>query len=351
MAALPSRVKLVDVGPRDGLQNEKQPVAGRGQDRAGAPPAGGRPEGDRGHQLRLARSGCRRWPTTPQVMAGIAAQARRALLGADAEHEGLRGGAVGAAAWPDEVVVFGAASEAFSQRNINCSIAESIERFRAGRRRGARARASRCAARSRARSAARTRARSRPTRSSAWCALMKEIGVRALRRRRHHRRRHAAAGAGGDGARAEALSRSSEVSGHFHDTYGQALANIYAALELGIATFDASVAGLGGCPYAKGATGNVATEDVLFMLERAGHRDRHRRSTAGRCRRRSSPACSAGSRCRARRTRCSPSGPRRPRRRRPTAPEHGAAGGSPPTSRRTPARSRSRRHDRCRSKW
>ncbi len=76
-----------------------------------------------------------------------------------------------------------------------------------------------------------------------------------------------------------------EVSGHFHDTYGQALANIYACLELGVHTFDTSVAGLGGCPYAKGATGNVATEDVVFMLDGLGIDDRHRPRRAGRCRR------------------------------------------------------------------
>ena len=173
------------------------------------------------------------------------------------------------AEWPDEIVVFGAATEAFSQKNINCSIAESIERFRPVVA-AAQRRASRCAARSRARSAARTRARSAPTRSSASSRLMKEIGV-------DHCGVADTIGVGTPKRVQAAMERAlralipiAEVSGHFHDTYGQAIGNVYASLEVGIATFDASVAGLGGCPYAKGATGNVATEDVLFLLDGLG---------------------------------------------------------------------------------
>ena len=131
MSALPSRVTLVDVGPRDGLQNEKQPVDAARQDRAGAPAAGRRADARSRSPASSARSGCRRWPTTPQVMAGIERKpgVRYSVLtpnmkGLDAALAAPR------AQWPDEVVVFAAASEAFSQRNINCSIAESIERFR-----------------------------------------------------------------------------------------------------------------------------------------------------------------------------------------------------------------------------
>jgi hydroxymethylglutaryl-CoA lyase len=168
------------------------------------------------------------------------------------------------AEWPDEVVVFGAATEAFSQRNINCSIEESVERF--------------------APVVAAAHAQGLKVRGAISCALgcpyqgevsadevervvklLKGIGV-------DHCGVADTIGVGTPRRAQGALERAlkhypiEEVSGHFHDTYGQALANIYACLELGIATFDASIAGLGGCPYAKGATGNVATEDVLFML-------------------------------------------------------------------------------------
>jgi hydroxymethylglutaryl-CoA lyase len=169
---------------------------------------------------------------------------------------------------PDEIVVFGAATEAFSQRNINCSIAESIERFRPV--------------------VAAARAAGIKVRGAVSCALgcpyqgevsadevehvvllMKAIGVQ-------HCGIADTIGVGTPRRVQAALERAlkhfplHEVSGHFHDTYGQALANIYASLELGLHTFDASVAGLGGCPYAKGATGNVATEDVVFMLNGLG---------------------------------------------------------------------------------
>ena len=169
---------------------------------------------------------------------------------------------------PDEVVVFGAASEAFSQRNINCSIAESVERF--------------------APVVAQAHAHGLKVRAAVSCALgcpyqgevtpdevelvvrlMKAIGV-------DHCGIADTIGVGTPRRVQAAMERAlkhfplAEVSGHFHDTYGQALANIYACLELGVHTFDTSIAGLGGCPYAKGATGNVATEDVVFMLQGLG---------------------------------------------------------------------------------
>jgi len=261
---LPQRVKLVDVGPRDGLQNEKQMV-------------------DAAHKVelvhRLQAAGLREIEVTSfvspkwvpqmadsaQVMAGIHHQSGVRYSVLTPNMKGLEA-ALSAPRdqWPDEVVVFGAASEAFSQRNINCSVAESIERF--------------------APVVAAAQAQGIKVRSAISCALgcpyqgevtpdevervvllMKGIGV-------DHCGVADTIGVGTPRRVQAAMERAlkhyplAEVSGHFHDTYGQALANIYACLELGIATFDASIAGLGGCPYAKGATGNVATEDVVYLL-------------------------------------------------------------------------------------
>jgi hydroxymethylglutaryl-CoA lyase len=164
--------------------------------------------------------------------------------------------------------VFGAASEAFSQRNINCSIAESIERFApvvaAAHEAGLKVRcAISCAL------GCPYQGEVTPDEVERVVKLMKGIGV-------DHCGVADTIGVGTPRRAQAALERALlhfpavEVSGHFHDTYGQALANIYACLELGVHTFDASIAGLGGCPYAKGATGNVATEDVVFMLDGLG---------------------------------------------------------------------------------
>ncbi|TFY99505.1 hydroxymethylglutaryl-CoA lyase [Ramlibacter rhizophilus] len=257
---LPSRVKLVDVGPRDGLQNEKQPV-----------PAPVKIE----LVHRLQRAGLREIEVTsfvspkwvPQmadaaeVMAGIE---RRAGVRYSVLTPNLKGFEAALTTRPDEVVVFGAASEAFSQRNINCSIAESIERFapvvEAARRHGIKVRAAlSCAV------GCPYEGEIAPERVAQVARQMKDIGVQ-------HLGVADTIGVGTPRKVQRALEAAlrhfplDEVSGHFHDTYGQALANTLAALELGVWQFDASVAGLGGCPYAKGATGNVATEDVVFML-------------------------------------------------------------------------------------
>jgi hydroxymethylglutaryl-CoA lyase len=257
----PSHVTLVDVGPRDGLQNEKQPVAAA-------------------HKIelvhRLQAAGLREIEVTsfvspkwvPQmadnteVMAGIA---RRAGVRYSVLTPNMKGLEAALPTKPDEIVVFGAASEAFSQRNINCSIDESIERFapvvaaahEAGLKvRGAISCALGCP----------YQGEVTPDEVEHVVRLMKDIGV-------DHVGVADTIGVGTPRAVQRAMERALkhyplvEVSGHFHDTYGQALSNIYACLEMGIHTFDASVAGLGGCPYAKGATGNVATEDVLFMLQ------------------------------------------------------------------------------------
>jgi len=174
----------------------------------------------------------------------------------------------GAATRPDEVVVFGAASEAFSQKNINCSIAESIARFApvvaAAREAGLKVRAAiSCAL------GCPYQGEVTPDAVEDVVKRLKDIGVQ-------HCGVADTIGVGTPRAVRSALERAlkhfplAEVSGHFHDTYGQALANILASLDLGVHVFDTSVAGLGGCPYAKGATGNVATEDVVFMLHGMG---------------------------------------------------------------------------------
>jgi hydroxymethylglutaryl-CoA lyase len=258
--ALPGRVTLVEVGPRDGLQNESAPVAT--QDKLAL-------------IQRLQEAGCREIEATsyvspkwvPQmadnhaVMSGLQ---RRPGVRYSVLTPNLKGFEAALADHPDEIVVFGAASEAFSQRNINCSVEESIERFRpvvaAARAAGIKVR---CAI---------SVALGCPYQGEISAdevervvRLMKGIGVQ-------HCGVADTIGVGTPLRVQAAMERAlkhfppHEVSGHFHDTYGQALANILACLEMGIPTFDASVGGLGGCPYAKGATGNVATEDVVFML-------------------------------------------------------------------------------------
>jgi hydroxymethylglutaryl-CoA lyase len=264
VASLPRLVTLVDVGPRDGLQNEKAPV-------------------ETAHKVelvhRLQAAGVREVEVTsfvspkwvPQMAdntAVMAALQRKAGVRYSVLVPNMKGLEAALPTKPDEIVVFGAASEAFSQRNINCGIDESIERFRpvvaAAREAGAKVRgAISCALGCPYQGEVSLDDVERVVR------LMKDIGVQ-------HVGVADTIGTGTARRAQAALERAlkhyplHEVSGHFHDTYGQALANIYAALELGVHTFDASVAGLGGCPYAKGATGNVATEDVVFLLHGLG---------------------------------------------------------------------------------
>jgi len=261
---IPSHVTLVEVGPRDGLQNEARPV----------------PTADKVRLVhRLQAAGLREIEVTSyvspkwvpqmadnaQVMAAIARPpgVRHSVLVPN--MTGLQAAlAGGASTRPDEVVVFGAASQAFSQRNINCSIEESIERFApvvaAAREAGLKVRAAiSCAL------GCPYQGEVTADEVEHLVRLMKGIGV-------HHCGIADTIGTGTP-RRAQAVMERAlkhfpvdEVSGHFHDTYGQALANILACLELGVHVFDTSVAGLGGCPYAKGATGNVASEDVVYML-------------------------------------------------------------------------------------
>jgi hydroxymethylglutaryl-CoA lyase len=263
-SSLPGRVTIVEVGPRDGLQNEKQAVAA--SDKMALV-----------HRLQAA--GLREIEVTsfvspkwvPQmadnaeVMAGIERRpgVRYAVL-----TPNMKGLEAALPTRPDEIVVFGAASEAFSQKNINCSIAESIERFApvvsAARAAGIKVRgAISCAV------GCPYEGEIAPERVELVARLMKQIGVQ-------HVGVADTIGVGTPRKVQRALEAAlrhyplNEVSGHFHDTYGQALSNVYASLELGITTFDTSVSGLGGCPYAKGATGNVATEDVVYLLHGLG---------------------------------------------------------------------------------
>jgi hydroxymethylglutaryl-CoA lyase len=266
----PSRVHITDVGPRDGLQNEAAPIAAT----------------DKLALIdRLLDAGVRHIEATsfvspkwvPQmadaaeVMMGLkTAERARALQGAcisvlTPNMKGLEGALASGA---QEVVVFGAASESFSQRNINCDIATSIERFApvvaAAHAAGVATRgAISCAV------GCPYEGEVTPGQVGHVAALMRDIGVRRI----------AVADTIGIGtplAVQRAMSAALDhyelpmVAGHFHDTYGQALANTLACLEMGIARFETSIAGLGGCPYAKGATGNVATEDVVYMLHGMG---------------------------------------------------------------------------------
>ena len=261
---IPSTVKLLDVGPRDGLQNEKQPV-----DTAAKVELVHRLQAAGLREIEVTSYVSPKW--VPQmadnhaVMGGIrrAPGVRYSVL--TPNMKGLEAALLDK---PDEIVVFGAATEAFSQRNINCSIAESVERFRpvvaAAKQHGIKVRAAiSCAV------GCPYQGDVSADEVEHLVRLMKDIGV-------DHCGIADTIGVGTPAKVQAAMERAlkhfpiDEVSGHFHDTYGQALANIYACLEMGIHQFDTSIAGLGGCPYAKGATGNVATEDVLFMLNGLG---------------------------------------------------------------------------------
>ncbi|SFF61751.1 hydroxymethylglutaryl-CoA lyase [Duganella sp. CF458] len=262
--SLPKKVKIVEVGPRDGLQNEKGEVPADVKielvnrlTEAGFP------------NIEAASFVSPKWvpqmATSKEVMAGIS---RKPGVIYSALTPNMQGFEAALAAGANEVVIFGAASEAFSQKNINCSIAESIERFvpvaRAAKDAGLRLRASvstafGCPYQGEV-----------PLDSVAYVVgrmrdlgcdeidIADTIGVSTPRKTQAVMER------------AIKEFRANSLAGHFHDTYGQALANIYASMELGIEIFHSSVSGLGGCPYAKGATGNVATEDVIYMMNGLG---------------------------------------------------------------------------------
>ena len=258
---LPRRVRIVDVAPRDGLQNEKVSVPTEVKvgliDRltdAGLP------------AIEATSFVSPKWvpqmADNAQVMAAIR---RKPGVRYPVLTPNIKGFEAALAAGADEVAVFVAASETFSQKNINCSIGESLERARP------------------VAAAAKTQAvRVRGYISCVLdCPYEGEIAPSAVRD--VAAALHAMGcyeislgdtiGTGTPGRTRKLIATVAEVipvdalAGHFHDTYGQAIANVYAAMEAGVATFDSSVAGLGGCPYAKGATGNVANEDLLYLLE------------------------------------------------------------------------------------
>lgn len=261
---LPGTVRIVEVGPRDGLQNEKQIVAT-----------------DTKVELiaRLADAGLTTIEATsfvspkwvPQmgdnaeVMARIT---RRSGLNYPVLTPNLKGFEAALAAGADEVAVFGAASESFSQKNINCSIAESLERFEpvmgAAKAAGVKVRGYvSCVL------GCPYEGEIRPDAVALVAGTLFEMGCYEI----------SLGDTIGTGTplktqqMLDAVMRRvpvARLAGHYHDTYGMAIANIYASLELGVSVFDASVAGLGGCPYAKGASGNVATEDVVWLMNGLG---------------------------------------------------------------------------------
>ena len=261
---LPTHVRLIEVGPRDGLQNEALPisVADKVQLVDALTDAG----------LGYIEVGSFVSPKWVPQMAGSAevfAQIRRkpgVVYGALAPN--MRGFEDAVAAGVKEVAVFAAASEAFSQRNINCSISESLARFvpiiEAAKQHGI------------------------SVRGYVSCVLgcpyegqvspqqVAQVAKELFAMGCYEVSLGDTIGTGTPTATRtlfEAVTAyvpREKLAGHFHDTYGQALVNIYASLQEGIAVFDSSIAGLGGCPYAKGASGNVATEDVVYMLNGMG---------------------------------------------------------------------------------
>jgi hydroxymethylglutaryl-CoA lyase len=263
-AKLPPSVRLVEVGPRDGLQNERTMVPTEVKveliDRladAGLP------------AIEATSFVSPKWVPQMADAADVMARIRRRPgVRYPVLTPNMKGFDAAAAAGADEVAVFVAATETFSRKNINCGIAESLERaqpiFAAAKSRGIRVRGY--------------------ISCVLGCPYEGEVDPRAVVQ-------IAAAlfaagayevslgdtiGVGTAGKAAALFALVAErvpvaaLAGHFHDTYGQALTNVYAAMETGVATFDCSVAGLGGCPYAKGATGNVASEDVVYLLNGLG---------------------------------------------------------------------------------
>jgi hydroxymethylglutaryl-CoA lyase len=262
--SLPKKVKIVEVGPRDGLQNEKETISAEVKIEL---------------VNRLTSAGfvnveaasfvSPKWvpqmATSGEVMRGIA---RKPGVIYSALTPNMKGFEAALEAGVDEVVIFGAASEAFSQKNINCSIAESIERFREV-----------------ALAAKQHKIRLRAAVSCAFgCPYQGEVPLSSVSDVVARFRELGCdeidiadtIGVATPNKVAPVMQAAIRefnidgLSGHFHDTYGQALANIYASLEVGITIYHSSVAGLGGCPYAKGATGNVASEDVLYMMQGLG---------------------------------------------------------------------------------
>jgi hydroxymethylglutaryl-CoA lyase len=261
---LPLSVQIVEVGPRDGLQNEKQPVTTD-------------TKVELIHQLAEAgvshiEAGSFVNPKWIPQMAGSEQvfQKISRLEGVTyaALTPNMQGYQRATESGASEVAIFAAASEAFSQKNINCSIDESIERF--------------------APIIAAAKATNIPVRGYVSCVVgcpyegdiapekVADVAKKLLDMGCYEISLGDTVGVGTPASLTRMLKEvlkvvpAEKLAVHLHDTYGQALANIYAALQLGISVVDASVAGLGGCPYAKGAAGNVATEDLVYMLNGMG---------------------------------------------------------------------------------
>jgi hydroxymethylglutaryl-CoA lyase len=258
---LPRHVRLVEVGPRDGLQNEKAilPTAVKVEliDRltdSGLP------------AIEATSFVSPKWVPQMADNASVMARIRRKPgVRYPVLTPNMRGFEAALAAGCDEVAVFVAASESFSLKNINCSVAESLDRARpvvdAARGHDIRVRGYiSCVL-------------GCPYEGDVAAERVRDIATALRNMGCYEISLGDTIGTGTPGKAGFLIATVAnaipvnELAGHFHDTYGQALANVYAAMESGIATFDCSVSGLGGCPYAKGATGNVATEDVLYMLE------------------------------------------------------------------------------------
>ena len=262
--SLPARVRIVEVGPRDGLQNEKGEV----------------PTAVKLELIeRLADAGLMAIEATafvsPKWIPQMADHTevlerirRKPGVAYPVLTPNLKGFEAAKAAGATEVAVFGAASESFSKKNINCSIAESLERFRPV-----------------VEHALKDKIKVRgyiscvigcpyegdiaPQKVAEVAGALYDMGCYEVSL-------GDTIGVGTPGKTQNMIEAclkrvpAEKLAGHYHDTYGQALANIYASMERGVATFDSSVSGLGGCPYAKGASGNVATEDVVYMMQGLG---------------------------------------------------------------------------------
>ncbi len=260
----PTQVKIVEVGPRDGLQNEQQlvPTAVKIEliDRLGM--AGLK-------AIEATAFVSPKWvPQMGDAAEVMANLPRRHGVSYPVLVPNLKGFEQALEAGAEEIAVFAAASEAFSQKNINCSIAESLERFRPV-----------------AEAARQNNIRVRgyvscvlgcPYQGAVQPAAVAEVAARLLEMGCYEISLGDTIGVGTPAGVQRMLDEvmllvpAERLAGHYHDTYGMALANIYASLGMGVAVFDASVAGLGGCPYAAGASGNVATEDVVYLMNGLG---------------------------------------------------------------------------------
>lgn len=261
---MPSRIRIVEVGPRDGLQNEKQPLSVSQKIQLVDDLSAAGLE-----YIEVGSFVSAKWVPqmagSAEVFSGINRKPGITYAALTPNMQGFEGALEAGAS---EVAVFAAASESFSKKNINCSIAQSLERFvpvmDAARRHGIR------------------------VRGYVSCVLgcpydgsVHPDQVMAVARDLFEMGCYEISLGDTIGVGTAQATRTlietvgkqvprEHLAGHFHDTYGQALVNLYASLEEGVAVFDSSVAGLGGCPYAKGATGNVATEDVLYLLNGLG---------------------------------------------------------------------------------